>query len=98
MLCIGVELGGITHREADWRRIIQEVRQRFKGTITYSSLCSAGGFPHGEEKRITWWDAVDYIGVDVYYELTDKNDPTVEELKAAWTQRGYIALLESLSS
>jgi hypothetical protein len=97
MLCIGVELGGVTHREADWRRIIQEVRQRFKGAITYASLCTAGSFPHGEENRITWWDAVDYIGVDVYYTLTDKNNPTVEELKKAWTDKGYIALLENLS-
>ena len=99
MLCIGVELGGTTHREGNWRRIVQDVRQQYKGAITYASLCSSGsGLPHGEEERITWWDAVDYIGVDVYYTLTDKNAPTVEELKEAWTKRGHIALLENLSS
>jgi hypothetical protein len=98
MFSIGRELGGVTHREADWRRVIQEVRQRFKGSITYSSLnTTTWGFPHSEENRITWWDAVDYIGLSAYYELTNKNDPTVEELKAAWTDRGYIALLENLS-
>jgi len=92
MFVIGDELGSTTHREADWRRVANEVRERFKGPITYSSLSN------GEERRITWWDAVDYIGVDAYYTLAEKNDPSVEELKAAWTERGHIALLENLSS
>lgn len=98
MLCIGAESGGTTHREADWRRVIQEVRERYKGPITYSALNTASwGFPHSEENRIKWWDAVDYIGVSAYYELTSKNDPTVEELKEAWVKNGHIALLEDLS-
>ncbi len=91
-------MDGVTHREADWCRVIQEVRQRFKGPITYSSLnTTTWGFPHSEENRITWWDAVDDIGLSAYYELTDKNDPTVAELKAVWMDRGHIALLENLS-
>ena len=103
MLSIGHELGGVTHREDDWRRIIQEVRQRFKGPITYYSLdlpvpraAFSPNAPHGEDARIKWWDAVDYMGMDVWPLLTNKNAPTVEELKAAWTDIGYIARLESL--
>jgi hypothetical protein len=102
MLSIGRELGGVTHRVDDWRRVIQEVRQQFQGPITYSSLSSSRGintkFPHGEENRIEWWDALDYIGVSAYYGLTDKNDPTVAEIKAAWTDRGHIAILENLTN
>jgi hypothetical protein len=101
MLCLGVELGGVTHRETDWRFVIREVRERFKGPITYSSLCSAMGasttYPHAEEKRIAWWDAVDFIGVSAYYKLTNKKNPTMAELKAAWTINGHITLLENLS-
>jgi hypothetical protein len=97
MLFIGNELGATTHREADWRRVIQEVRQRYRGPITYDSLCGGFPFPMGEYVRIKWWDAVDYIGVGGYFPLTDKNDPTVEELKAAWTDKGYLAELEALS-
>lgn len=97
ILSIGNELGSATHREDDWRRIIREVRQRFKGPITYASLSATGPFPHGEDARIKWWDALDYIGMQPYYSLTDKNNPTVEELKAAWTEKGYLALMENLS-
>ena len=39
---------------------------------------------------------MDYIGVNVYCPLTDKNDPTVAEIKTAWTEKGYIAHLERL--
>jgi len=96
MLFIGNELGGTTHREADWRQVISEVRQRFMGPITYDSLCD-GPFPSGEYLRIKWWDAVDYIGVGGYFSLTNDNNPTVAELKEAWMSKGYIAALESLT-
>jgi exo-beta-1,3-glucanase (GH17 family) len=76
--CVGTELLGTTGREADWRQVIGDVRGLFSGPITYASNHS------GEETSIQWWDAVDYIGVDAYYPLTAKNDPTLAELKAAW--------------
>jgi hypothetical protein len=93
LLYIGSELGGVTHREEDWRRIIKEVRERFKGPISYDSL----GGRYGDWKRIKWWDAVDYIATDVWYPLTNKNDPTLAELKEAWVDKGYIADLENFS-
>lgn len=106
MFFIGQELASTTHREDDWRRIAQEVRQVYKGPIIYEALNSHGAGwagtpfgspPFGEEQRITWWDAVDYIGVMAYYPLTSKDNPTVEELKSAWVERGWLALLENLS-
>ena len=98
LLVIGVELGSTTHREQDWRGIVEGVRRLFTGPITYASLSSTGAPPpHGEEERIVWWDAVEYIGIDAYYRLTSRNDPSVAELKEAWTERGHLALLEDLS-
>jgi hypothetical protein len=89
--CVGTELVGTSHREADWRDVIAGVRQRFRGPITY-----AGN--HGtEDVGIAWWDAVDLIGIDAYYVLTEKTDPTVEELKAAWSERGYLDAMVSLA-
>jgi hypothetical protein len=88
--CVGTELEGTSGRESDWRQVIAEVRKRFSGPITYAS--NKGG----EETNIKWWDAVDYIGVDAYYPLTNKNDPTFEELKAAW--ESHLAILEDLAN
>jgi len=89
---VGTELLGTTHRADDWRRVVADVRAVYKGPIVYASLHS------GEETSITWWDAVDYIGVDAYYPLNDNPDenPTEEELEAAWA--GPKATLSALSA
>lgn len=96
MFSIGYELNNTSQREADWRRIAQEVRQVYKGPITYQSAVDANPLL-SEELQIKWWDAVDYIGVDGYYPLTQSNNPTVEELKSAWVNKGYLSRLEGLS-
>ncbi|HUS15586.1 MAG TPA: hypothetical protein VM536_11295 [Chloroflexia bacterium] len=90
-LCIGTELMGTTTREAQWRTVVAGVRAQYKGPLTYAANWG------GEETGIRWWDALDYIGVDAYYPLTGKRDPSVEELKQAWVNRGYVNLLEGLS-
>lgn len=86
---VGTELVGTTHREADWRAVVAGVRSRYSGPIVYAANHS------GEENSITWWDAVDLIGVDAYYPLTDENDPTVEELIAGWAP--HVATLSNLA-
>jgi hypothetical protein len=87
--CIGTELAGVSPRATEWRALIAAVRAQYSGPLTY-----AAGFG-GEEVAIAWWDAVDYIGVDAYYTLTNKDDPTLTELKAGWA--GPIATLSALA-
>ena len=91
LFAIGTELAGTTGREDEWREIAQLVRERFSGAITYASNHG------GEEVAITWWDAVDYIGVDAYYPLVDWPHPSVEDLKAAWVERGHLDTLAGLA-
>ncbi len=40
---------------------------------------------------------LDYIGVLGYFPMTKINDPTVEELKSAWIEKGILSRLEALS-
>ena len=87
--CVGTELTGTTHRAEDWRSVVNGVRTRYGGPITYASNHS------GEEASIAWWGAADIIGVDAYYPLTHKNDPTLDELRAAWTR--CVATLANLA-
>jgi hypothetical protein len=88
--CVGCELEGTTHRESDWRSLVAGVRTRYSGPLIYA------GNHSGEEVGMTWWDAVDLIGVDAYYPLSAKPDPTLDELKAAW--QPLVASLASLSA
>jgi len=86
---VGVELEATSKREADWRRVVSEVRQRFTGPITYAAN-------PGEEAAIAWWDVLDYIGVDAYWGLTQSESPSVAEIRAAW--QPHVASLASLSA
>lgn len=88
--CAGTELEGTSHREADWRNVIAGVRSLYSGPLVYAANHS------GEESRLTWWDAVDFIGVDAYYPLASHLNPTIQELKAAW--RPHVSALANLVS
>ncbi|HEX9124618.1 MAG TPA: hypothetical protein VF984_14870 [Actinomycetota bacterium] len=87
---VGCELQGATRKAERWREIVRDVRDHFSGTLVYSANWG------GEETGLPWWDAVDLIGVDAYYPLTEGNDPTLGELKAAWTP--YVEQLAELSA
>lgn len=88
--CVGCELVGTTHRESDWRAVVAEVRSRYRGPLIYA------GNHSGEEVGLTWWDALDMIGVDAYYPLSSHPNPSLDELKAAW--QPLVASLGSLAA
>jgi hypothetical protein len=89
--CVGTELVKTSGRSAEWKRVVAEVRQRFAGKLTYASN-------HDEAGNVKWWSALDYIGVDAYYALPSPSDnPTVEELKAAWASQGHVKALKQLA-
>ena len=54
------------------------MRSRFDGKLTYSA-----NWDHVDE--IGFWDELDVVGMTAYFELTEKDGPTVDELVAAWT-------------
>ncbi len=88
--CVGCELENTTHREADWRAVVTGVRALYPGPLIYA------GNHSGEEVRMSWWDTVDIIGVDAYYPLSNKREPSLEELKDAW--RPHVQELSALAA
>ncbi|HME52439.1 MAG TPA: hypothetical protein VKM55_09500 [Candidatus Lokiarchaeia archaeon] len=78
ILCIGCEFNGNDGQAASWSTIVTGVRQRFSGIITYAANWN-------EYRSVSWWGLLDYVGIDAYFPLTQVNDPTIEELKAAWS-------------
>jgi hypothetical protein len=94
--CIGTELEGTSHRATEWRAVVSAVRARYGGLITYAANHGGEKIEQGEVMEIAWWDALDYIGLDAYYPLADKNAPTFSELKAKWC--AIASVLADLSS
>jgi hypothetical protein len=87
---VGTELSGTVSRDADWRKVIAAVRQVYAGPLTYA------GLNFRDETGVTWWDALDAIGIDAYYGLTLESDPGLTKLELGWTP--YVTLLEGLAS
>ena len=77
LLMIGSEFSSLEQKSGRWRAVAQEARKRFRGRLSYSA-----NWDHVD--AIDWWSEVDLIGMTGYHSLTDKNEPTVEELCAGW--------------
>ena len=78
MLCIGAELKNTSARERDWRGVIAAVRRVYHGRLTYAANWD------GEIDSVAFWDALDAIGVQAYYPLSDRPEPGVAELRDGW--------------
>jgi hypothetical protein len=75
-LSVGCEFNRNQGDDAEWRRVIGVVRHLYHGPITYA--CNWDSY-----QKVTWWDAVDFIGVDFYYPLSRTPDPTADAVLAA---------------
>ncbi|MEO6346985.1 MAG: glycoside hydrolase, partial [Aquaticitalea sp.] len=78
ILCIGTELENFIDARPDyWKGLIKEVKKVYKGKLTYASNWN-------EYNRTSFWDEIDYIGIDAYFPVDDKQSPTLEASKKGW--------------
>ena len=93
VLCVGVELARTAlEREQDWRRVIAEVRNRYSGPLVYAANW------WGEYEHVQFWDALDYIGINAFFPLSDVPQPNLASLRRnAEKVAGEIALLHQTS-
>merc|ERR1712228_702440 len=69
LLSVSCELITASKQEMYWRnQIIPSIKNVYKGLLTSSAFYSDPG-SNGEVTDKQWWDLMDYIGVDEYYEL-----------------------------
>lgn len=78
LFCIGTEVkNSAIHHPTYWQGLIDSIRQIYSGPLTYA--------PNWDEYNlITFWDKLDYIGIDAYFPLLEDKTPTVCALKEAW--------------
>lgn len=92
-LAVGVELVTMSQYTQQWYGIIDAVRRSYNGTLTYASLATTTNDKWSEWKLVQFWDKLDYVGMDVYFPLTTKPDPTRAELINGWSQ--YVTEIET---
>jgi len=89
MFCIGTELSRLSVEKPDfWKSLIPEVRNIYSGKITYAANW------YNEYEKITFWDQLDYIGVQAYFPLVKNECPSVKQISKGWIP--YISDLESI--
>ena len=78
ILCIGTELEQfVKNRPGYWKNLVKEIREVYKGKLTYAANWD-------EYPRTTFWEDLDYIGIDAYFPLSEEKTPSVEQLKKGW--------------
>jgi hypothetical protein len=62
----------------------------YTGKLIYAAAWNGAseGATDSEYNHITWWDAVDVIGVDAFFPLTQNADIGVNDLVNAWNGKG----------
>lgn len=78
MFAVGLEYEATTHHEAEWRRILREVREVYQGVVVYSANWD-------RIDAVPFWDAVDVIGVQAYYPLSDQAYPDRAAIEKGWS-------------
>jgi hypothetical protein len=80
MLCIGTELKIFAQkRPAFWFGLIKDVRKVYQGKLTYAENWDAFA-------EVKFWKELDYIGVDGYFPLSEKPNPSIAEIRKGWSQ------------
>ena len=98
-LSVGAELDQLTGPSylAYWTDIISSVRAVFSGKLTYSADWDDDISPWQGENglaagtgslatQVSFWNELDYLGVDCYAPLSDAAHPVLADLITGWTQ------------
>ncbi len=89
MFCIGTELESfVKARPKYWDDLIGKIKKVYKGPITY-----AGNWD--SYKQVSFWDQMDFIGVDAYFPVSDEKTPSINSIKKGWLP--WVEELESVS-
>ncbi|HHG86344.1 MAG TPA: hypothetical protein ENJ82_16455 [Bacteroidetes bacterium] len=78
MFCVGTEYKlAVRKRAIFWRALIDGVRSQFDGAVTYAANWD-------DFQEVTFWNKLDYIGIDAYFPLSPAKTARVSELKRQW--------------
>ena len=74
ILCIGTELEKTVHRRTEWLEIISSIREVYEGKLIYAANFT-------EFEQVTFWDELDYIGIQAYFPISEGQEPDLNQLK-----------------
>ena len=78
LFCIGSELDiWAEKRPQFWKELIKSINEIYNGDLVYACR-------HGNEEKIDFWDALDYVGLTVYDSISNEETPSIDTLLKNW--------------
>ncbi len=74
---VGTELDRMLGDEQLWRDLIRDVRAKTRAPLTYAANWT-------DYERVGFWDALDAIGIQAYFPLSEDDNPTEATIRKAW--------------
>ncbi len=74
---VGTELDGTTADSAYWRELTLAVKTKTPAILGYASNWDS-------TSKIEFWDALNFIGVQAYFPVSHKSQPSEQELRDGW--------------
>ena len=91
LFCVGTELRTAIQEKPDaWMALIAEIQSVYTGKLTYAANWD------DPIEAVPFWEAMDYIGIQAYFPLTEEKLPTLESIKKGWEQ--HLPKLEQAAS
>lgn len=81
VLMVGSELIKTEAYTDRWVKVIEEVRQNYRGALGYSA-----NWDHYQPAKIGFWPQLDCVGMTTYYELASGPNPEPEEVDRNWSR------------
>lgn len=97
LFVVGTELASLSDDRfrTEWDGVISAVKSVYHGPLTYAASLNEYG-------NITFWDRLDYMGLNFYFPLSEMAEPDTAELIRGWTsysgrygQANWVARVES---
>ena len=71
-------MGRFARQRTDyWIELIHQLRDIYSGKLTYGENWDASF-------KIEFWKELDFIGIDAYFPISDKRQPTSQQLQDGW--------------
>ncbi|WP_328870662.1 hypothetical protein OHT76_11425 [Streptomyces sp. NBC_00287] len=78
---VGTELAGVSGHRTEWSEVVDAVRERYDGTLTYAAN-------YDEYRKVGFWKQLDLIGIDAYWPLSKRPTQSGDRLRKAWEPIG----------
>ncbi len=78
IFCIGTEISkSVKYRPQFWKKFIPEIKKIYSGKLVYAANWN-------DYSEVTFYDQLDYVGIDAYFPLDTAKTPTIENLVSKW--------------